>query len=56
MDGWTWIFIGGNLGEGGNFDWMQNDKFPTMTKPYEGYHGLSFAEEFGPCIYNESES
>ena len=28
-----------------------NDKFPTMTAPYEGYHGLSFAEEFGPTAF-----
>ena len=39
------------LVEGGKFDWMQNDKFPTMTTPYEGYHGLSFAEEFGPTAF-----
>ena len=32
--------MAGILVEGGNFDWMQNDKFPTMTKPYEGYHGF----------------
>ena len=22
-----------------------------MTEPYEGYHGLSFAEEFGPAAF-----
>ena len=27
--------MAGILVEGGKFDWMQNDKFPTMTKPYE---------------------
>ena len=43
--------MAGILVEGGKFDWMQNDKFPTMTKPYEGYHGLSFAEEFGPVAF-----
>ena len=43
--------MAGILVEGGKFDWMQNDKFPTMTKPYEGYHGLSFAEEFGPVSF-----
>ena len=43
--------MAGILVEGGKFDWMQNDKFPTMTKPYEGYHGLSFAEEFGPTAF-----
>ena len=43
--------MAGILVEGGKFDWMQNDKFPTMTTPYEGYHGLSFAEEFGPTAF-----
>ena len=37
--------------EGGKFNWMQNDKFPSLTKEYEGYHGLSFAEEFGPVAF-----
>jgi len=43
--------MAGILVEGGKFDWMQNDKFPDLTKPYEGYHGLSFAEEFGPVAF-----
>jgi len=43
--------MGGVLVEGGKFDWSQNDKFPTMTEPYPGYHGLSFAEEFGPMAF-----
>ena len=43
--------MAGILVEGGTFDWMQIDKFPTMTEPYEGYHGLSFAEEFGPTAF-----
>ncbi len=43
--------MGGILVEGGKFDWKQNDKFPTMTEPYPGYHGLSFAEEFGPMAF-----
>jgi len=43
--------MAGILVEGGKFDWMQNDKFPTMTEPYIGYHGLSFAEEFGPVAF-----
>jgi len=43
--------MGGVLIEGGKFDWSQNDKFPTMTEPYPGYHGLSFAEEFGPMAF-----
>ena len=43
--------MAGILVEGGNFNWMQNDKFPALTEPYEGYHGLSFAEEFGPTAF-----
>ena len=43
--------MAGILVEGGKFDWLKTNKFPTMTEPYEGYHGLSFAEEFGPVAF-----
>ena len=26
-------------------------KFPTLTEPYAGYHGIDFAEEFGPQAF-----
>ncbi len=26
-------------------------KFPTLTEPYAGYHGLVFAEQFGPAAF-----
>ncbi len=42
------VALGGVLVDGGRFDWMASDKFPTMTEPYAGYHGIRFAEEFGP--------
>ena len=42
------IALGGVLVDGGRFDWEAGDKFPTLTEPYEGYHGIDFAEEFGP--------
>ena len=42
------IALGGVLVDGGRFDWEVGDKFPTLTEPYEGYHGIDFAEEFGP--------
>ncbi|MDE2230249.1 MAG: O-acetylhomoserine aminocarboxypropyltransferase [Alphaproteobacteria bacterium] len=42
------LAIGGVLIDGGNFDWEASGKFPTLTEPYAGYHGLDFAEEFGP--------
>lgn len=45
------LAIGGVLVDGGRFDWRQNDKFPSMTEPYAGYHGISFAEEFGPAAF-----
>ncbi|MBF0267025.1 MAG: O-acetylhomoserine aminocarboxypropyltransferase [Alphaproteobacteria bacterium] len=46
------IAIGGILIDGGNFDWEATDgKFPTLTEPYAGYHGLDFAQEFGPAAF-----
>ncbi len=39
------IVIGGVLVDGGRFDWMASGKFPTLTQPYEGFHGMVFAEE-----------
>jgi O-acetylhomoserine (thiol)-lyase len=45
------IAIGGILVDSGRFDWAASGKFPTMTEPYAGYHGISFAEEFGPAAF-----
>ena len=45
------IAIGGALVDGGKFDWEASGKFPTLTEPYAGYHGLDFAEEFGPAAF-----
>ena len=45
------IAIGGAIVDGGRFDWLASGKFPTMTEPYAGYHGLVFAEEFGPSAF-----
>jgi O-acetylhomoserine (thiol)-lyase len=45
------IAIGGAIVDGGRFDWQASDKFPTLTKPYAGYHGIVFAEEFGPSAF-----
>jgi O-acetylhomoserine/O-acetylserine sulfhydrylase-like pyridoxal-dependent enzyme len=45
------IAIGGVIVDGGRFDWQSSDKFPTLTKPYAGYHGIVFAEEFGPAAF-----
>ncbi len=45
------IAIGGAIIDGGRFDWQASDKFPTLTKPYAGYHGIVFAEDFGPSAF-----
>ncbi len=42
------VALGGVLVDGGRFDWAQNDKFPTLSEPYAGYHGVVFTDEFGP--------
>ncbi len=38
--------IGGVIVDGGNFNWG-NGKFPLLSEPSEGYHGLNFWEVFG---------
>ena len=45
------IAIGGLLVDGGRFDWEASGKFPTLTEPYAGYHGIDYAEEFGPAAF-----
>lgn len=41
--------MGGVVVDGGNFDWTQNDKFPSLTEPDPSYHDLVFTEAFGPA-------
>ena len=45
------LVIGGALVDGGRFDWRGSGRFPTLTEPYAGYHGLVFADEFGPGAF-----
>jgi O-acetylhomoserine (thiol)-lyase len=45
------VAIGGALIEAGRFDWVRSGKFPTLSEPYAGYHGINFAEEFGPQAF-----
>ena len=40
------LAIAGALVDSGRFDWYASGKFPTLTEPYAGYHGLNFADEF----------
>ncbi|MGI9528522.1 MAG: O-acetylhomoserine aminocarboxypropyltransferase/cysteine synthase family protein [Acidimicrobiia bacterium] len=39
--------IGGVIVDSGNFDW-RSPRFPEFTEPSPGYHGLVFADTFGP--------
>ncbi len=45
------VALGGILVDGGHFDWQAAGKFPTLTEPYAGYHGLDYAETFGPAAF-----
>jgi len=42
---------GGCVVDSGKFDWAANDKFPSMSEPEPAYHGLKFAETFGPLAF-----
>lgn len=42
------VALGGVVVDGGRFDWQASGRFPTLTEPYAGYHGIVFAEEYGP--------
>ncbi len=37
--------IGGLLVDSGRFDWEASGRFPELTQPYEGFHGMVFSEE-----------
>jgi O-acetylhomoserine (thiol)-lyase len=41
------VALGGIVVDSGLFDWEASGKFPTLTEPYAGYHGINFMEEFG---------
>jgi O-acetylhomoserine (thiol)-lyase len=41
--------IGGIIIDSGKFPW--SDKYPTITKPSPGYHGMVFSEVFGNLAY-----
>ncbi len=45
------IAIGGVIVDGGRFDWRASGKFPVLTEPYAGYHGIVFDEQFGPAAF-----
>ncbi len=39
------VAVGGLLVDGGRFDWEVSAGFPTLTEPWDGFHGMDFAEE-----------
>ncbi len=41
------VAMGGVIIDSGNFDWAQNDKFPTLSKPNPSYHGVVFTQAVG---------
>ncbi len=42
---------GGAVVDSGEFDWVASGKFPSMSEPEPAYHGLKFAETFGPLAF-----
>ncbi len=45
------IALGGAIIDGGNFNWGQNDKFPTLTTPHYAFQNVNLWEEFGPAAF-----
>jgi len=43
--------IGGVVVDGGSFDWDASGKFPELTQPYDGFHGMVFSEESTVCAF-----
>jgi O-acetylhomoserine (thiol)-lyase len=47
----TGTSMGGAIVDAGTFDWSKGGKFPSLTEPDAGYHGLRFYETFGDMAY-----
>ena len=45
------VAVGGVVVDSGRFDWEASGRFPELTEPYVGFHGMDFVEEFGPGAY-----
>ena len=43
--------IGGVIVDAGRFDWKKSGRFPQFVEPDPSYHGVSFAEAFGPLAF-----
>ncbi|WP_346295792.1 O-acetylhomoserine aminocarboxypropyltransferase/cysteine synthase [Rhodopseudomonas sp. P1] len=46
--------LGGAIVDSGRFDWAKNPaRFPAFSQPDHSYHGMIYAERFGPTAYVE---
>jgi O-acetylhomoserine (thiol)-lyase len=43
--------IGGVIIDGGNFDYAADKRFPLLSEPDPGYHGLRYATDIGPAAF-----
>ncbi len=43
--------MGGMVVDKGTFDWSASGKFPALSEPNPGYHGLKFHETFGNLAF-----
>ena len=43
--------IGGVIVDAGKFDWAASGRFREFTEPDPSYHGLSYADAFGPLAF-----
>lgn len=45
------VAIGGIVIDSGCFDWEDSGRFPTLSEPYDGFHGMDFSDEYGPAAF-----
>lgn len=43
--------LGGVIVDGGRFDWAASGKFPQLSEPSPGYHGVRFTDAAGAAAY-----
>jgi len=43
--------VGGVVIDSGKFDWSKSGKYPALSEPDSGYHGLRFHETFGHLAF-----
>lgn len=50
MDGHA-VSLGGVIVDSGNFNWLNNDKFPEFNQVDDSYHGVTYAKDFGKAAF-----